>query len=176
MRRIIQTKCKNCDDDTGIRHERMTPCDFEVIACRGAGDGCRRVVRGIVAELRLLAGAGDVDGNLGSGSILFEEAIGRLEQEAFPAADHLRDRRLHLRRSGEIEEFRLRCDRCRADECRRPAPCTGRDGSVSTPPSRVKSPSTCDLILSHLRRTSTHSASPARANSIRGCASVPAGW
>src|ERR1700758_2289348 len=62
---------------------------------------------GGVTELRLLASTGDEDGDLRPGSIFFEEAIGGFQQEAFPAANHLRNCRLHLRGTGEVQKAAL---------------------------------------------------------------------
>src|SRR5579872_2938455 len=62
-------------------------------------------VASVVAELRLVAGAGDEDGNLGSSTVFLEEAVGGFQQHAFPSADHFGDGSLHLRGTSEVKGF-----------------------------------------------------------------------
>src|ERR1700744_3669705 len=57
----------------------------------------------IDAEVGAFAGAPDVDGDLRSSAVFLEETIGRLEQQAFPSAHHLRDCRLHLGCAFEVD-------------------------------------------------------------------------
>src|SRR5579871_3394435 len=47
------------------------------------------------AELRIVSCSADMNGDLRSCAVLFEEAVNGLEQNPFPAADHLRNGCLH---------------------------------------------------------------------------------
>src|ERR1700722_14799765 len=59
---------------------------------------------GVVTELRLILRACNIDGDLGAGSVFFEEAIGGFQQHALPSANLLRNCGLHLRCAGEVED------------------------------------------------------------------------
>src|SRR6476646_1665163 len=103
MRRIIQTGYENGCNTAVDSRRHCRSLRMVRLLCAGALGMSAPVVCGVVAEMRLLACTRNIDGNLGAGSILFEEAIGGFEQKALPAAHHLRNRRLHFRGSGEVQ-------------------------------------------------------------------------
>lgn len=59
--------------------------------------------RQIDTELGIFARTGHVNGDEGSSSIFFKEAVGGLKQQALPTADHLRDGCIHTGCAGEVE-------------------------------------------------------------------------
>ncbi len=61
----------------------------------------------VEADVGVGAGAGDADGDLGAGAIFGEEGIDGLEEDGFPAGDHLGDVGVEAGGAAEVEGLAL---------------------------------------------------------------------